>query len=85
MSPYTDPETGAELSRQALAAELAEPFYTRSTGARVPLSAMATPHLKSAARKLALDFPSHPELGPMESEIAKRDAEFARRQAEEQQ
>lgn len=57
------------------------PVYTRSTGAKVPLSSMPTPHLKSALAKLQRDFPSHPEIGPMADEAARRDEEFAAKQA----
>jgi len=85
VSPYQDPITAAELGRDVLAAEVEEPHYTRSTGERVPLSKLVTPHLKSAFRKLQFEQPDHPELGPMEAEIANRDAEYAARQAEEQQ
>jgi hypothetical protein len=57
-------------------------FYTRSTGERVPLVDMKTPHLKSAHAKLAREFPGHPEIAPMADEIAKRDAEYQAQQAE---
>lgn len=85
MSPYKDPIIGANLAREALAAEVEEPHYTRSNGVRVPLREMATPHLRFAAGKLAREFPDHHELPAMEAVIAKRDAEYAARQAEESQ
>jgi hypothetical protein len=85
VTPYEDPITAAELGRDVLAAEIEEPAYTRSTGERVPLSKLSTPHLKSAFRKLQFEQPDHHELPAMEAEIVMRDAEYAARQAEEQQ
>ena len=60
---------------------MTEAVYTRSNGAQVPLSGMATPHLKSALAKLQREFPGHPEIGPMADEAARRDEEFAAKQA----
>jgi hypothetical protein len=65
--------------------EIEGPFYTRSTGQRVPLSAMATPHLKSAFAKLQREWPDHPELAGMGAEIERRDAEFAAAEAAKEQ
>lgn len=56
------------------------PVYTRSNGERRPLSKMATPHLRSATLNMARDFPGHPELADMQTELARRDAEFAAQQ-----
>lgn len=61
------------------------PFYTRSNGIHVPLASMATPHLRSAHAKLAREYPGHPELAPMADELAKRDAEYAASQAQQEQ
>ena len=61
------------------------PFYTRSTGVRLALTDMATPHLKSALAKLSRELPGHPEIPDMAAEVAKRDAEFAAKQAEFEQ
>lgn len=61
-----------------------EAVYTRSNGAQVALSSMATPHLKSALAKLQRDFDGHPEIGPMAEEVARRDAEYAAQQEQAQ-
>lgn len=65
--------------------EVEGPVYTRSTGQKVLLASMATPHIKSALAKLQRELPDHPEIGPMTDEVAKRDAEFAAKQAEFEQ
>jgi hypothetical protein len=61
----------------------AEPFYTRGSGQVVPLSTMATSHLKSALAKLAREWPGHPEIGPMAAEVERRDAEYRAEHPEE--
>ena len=66
---------------EALEQELGGPVYTRSTGERIALDSMATPHLRSAHAKLARDWPGHPEIAPMADEIARRDAEYQAEQA----
>jgi hypothetical protein len=72
------------FASDALEQEL-EPGYTRSNGQRVPLSSMATPHLKSAHAKLAREWPDHPDVAPMAAVIAQRDAEYQASQAAQQE
>lgn len=49
-----------------------EPKYTRSNGQTVLLTAMETPHLRSAYFKLLREDPEHPELADMALEVRAR-------------
>lgn len=61
-----------------------EPGYTSASKGWTPLAKMNSHHLRAATEKLARDFPGHPELPPMQAELAARDRAFAETQAQEQ-
>lgn len=61
-----------------------EPGYTSASKGWTPLRLLNTHHLRASVAKLQRERPDDSELPDMIADLARRDAEFAETQAQEQ-